>query len=66
MADDKAILNIPGQAPIELSIKHGTLGQPVIDVQQLGQSGFFTFDPGFMSTAACESQITFIDGDQYR
>lgn len=64
MADDKAILNIPGQEPIELPIKYGTLGQPVIDVQLLGQHGYFTFDPGFMSTAACESKITFIDGDK--
>lgn len=62
--DDKAILNIPGLDPIELSIKHGTLGQPVIDVQELGQYGYFTYDPGFMSTAACESQITYIDGDK--
>jgi citrate synthase len=64
MADDKATLNIPGVGIIELPIKYGTLGQPVIDVQQLGQNGYFTFDPGFMSTAACESQITYIDGDQ--
>jgi citrate synthase len=64
MADEKAILNIPGKQPIELPIKHGVLGQPVIDIQELGQHGVFTFDPGFMSTAACESQITYIDGDQ--
>ena len=37
MADDKAILNIPGKEPIELPIKYGVLGQPVVDVQQLGQ-----------------------------
>jgi citrate synthase len=64
MADDKAILNLPGKEPIELTIKKGTLGQPVIDIQQLGQHGYFTFDPGFMSTAACESKITYIDGDK--
>lgn len=64
MTDEKAILNIPGKEPIELSIKHGTLGQPVIDIQQLGQSGYFTYDPGFMSTASCDSKITYIDGDQ--
>lgn len=62
--DDKAILNIPGKEPIELPIKYGVLGQPVVDVQLLGQHGVFTFDPGFMSTAACESKITYIDGDQ--
>ncbi len=64
MADDKATLNIPGKEPIEFTIKYGTLGQPVIDVQQLGQYGYFTYDPGFMSTASCESKITYIDGDQ--
>lgn len=64
MTEEKAVLNIPGVAPIELPIKHGTLGQDVLDIQQLGQSNFFTFDPGFMSTSACESQITFIDGDK--
>lgn len=64
MTDEKAVLNIPGKEPIELPIKHGVLGQDVIDIQQLGQHNIFTFDPGFMSTAACESQITFIDGDK--
>ncbi len=64
MTDEKAILNFPGKEPIELPILYGTLGQPVVDVQLLGQHGIFTFDPGFMSTAACESKITYIDGDQ--
>ncbi len=64
MADEKATLNIPGLGLIELPIKSGTIGQPVIDIQQLAQHGMFTFDPGFMSTAACESKITYIDGDQ--
>ncbi len=61
---DKATLTIAGRDPIELPIKYGVLGQPVIDVQQLGQHGLFTFDPGFLSTAACDSKITYIDGDQ--
>lgn len=64
MADDKAVLNIPGKEPLEFDIKHGTIGQPVIDIQLLGQSGYFTYDPGFMSTASCESAITYIDGDK--
>lgn len=64
MSDEKATLNIPGHEPIELSIKYGTIGQPVIDVQELGKYGYFTYDPGFMSTAACESKITYIDGDK--
>ena len=64
MTEEKATLNFPGKAPIELEIKNGVLGQPVIDIQQLNQQGIFTFDPGFMSTAACESKITYIDGDK--
>ncbi|MGL5366496.1 MAG: citrate synthase, partial [Plesiomonas shigelloides] len=41
----------------------GSLGNDVVDVRPLGAHGLFTFDPGFMSTAACESKITYIDGD---
>lgn len=48
---------------IELPIYQPTLGTPVIDINQLGQEGYFTYDPGFLSTAACESHITYIDGD---
>ncbi len=40
------------------------MGPDVIDVSTLVKSGYFTYDPGFLSTAACESKITFIDGDQ--
>ncbi len=36
----------------------------MIDVRTLGSKGYFTFDPGFTSTASCESKITYIDGDQ--
>ena len=64
MADKKATLHIEGQAPIELPITEGVLGTPVIDVRTLGSNGFFTFDPGFLATASCESQITYIDGDK--
>lgn len=62
MADKQATLNIKGQAPIELPIMEGTVGPDVIDVRTLGSKGFFTFDPGFLATASCESQITYIDG----
>ena len=62
MADKKATLHVEGQAPVELPIMEGALGTPVIDVRTLGANGFFTFDPGFLATASCESQITFIDG----
>ena len=65
MADKKAQLIIEGAAPVELPVYSGTVGPDVIDVRSLGTStGHFTFDPGFMSTASCESKITYIDGDQ--
>lgn len=64
MAGKKATLNINGIQPIELSIKEGTIGSDVIDIRPLGANGFFTFDPGFVATASCESQITYIDGDE--
>src|SRR5476651_1031809 len=49
---------------IELPILKATLGPDVIDVGQLRKSGNFTYDPGFMSTASCQSKITYIDGDK--
>ena len=64
MADKKAQLIIEGAAPVELPILSGTMGPDVIDVRSLTSQGVFTYDPGFMSTAACESKITFIDGDK--
>ncbi|EKU56701.1 citrate (Si)-synthase [Acinetobacter courvalinii] len=59
----KAVLQLDGKE-IELPIYSGTLGPDVIDVKDVLASGHFTFDPGFMATAACESKITFIDGDK--
>ena len=59
----KAVLELDGKK-IELPIYSGTLGPDVIDVKDVLASGHFTFDPGFMATAACESKITFIDGDK--
>jgi citrate synthase len=53
-----------GKAP-EFPVLKGTLGPDVIDVRKLyGQTGMFTYDPGFTSTASCSSKITFIDGDE--
>ena len=58
-----ATLNIAGKEPLELPVLEGTLGPDVIDIRPLyAQTGAFTFDPGFTSTSACESKITFIDG----
>lgn len=64
MADKKAQLIIEGKAPVELPILTGTIGPDVVDVRNLIASDLFTYDPGFMSTAACESKITYIDGDK--
>jgi citrate synthase len=64
MADKKAQLIIEGNAPVELPVLTGTMGPDVIDVRSLTATGRFTFDPGFMSTASCESKITYIDGDK--
>ncbi|WP_227369821.1 citrate synthase [Halomonas sp. M20] len=63
MADKKAHLTIDGvDEAIEFPIYSGTLGPDVIDVRELTEMGHFTFDPGFVATAACESGITYIDG----
>lgn len=63
--NNKATLRLPGQAnEIELEIKQGTLGKPVIDVSQLAGTQHFTYDPGFVYTAATESKITYIDGEK--
>ena len=65
MADKKIFLtqDAPGQQH-ELPVLSGTLGPDVIDIRKLyGQSGLFTYDPGFTSTASCTSKITYIDGD---
>jgi len=47
---------------IELPVLSSTLGQDVIDISKIPETGCFTFDPGFGATASCESSITFIDG----
>ncbi len=63
MSDDNAKLASLGK-DYEFAIHDGTVGPSVIDVSTLyGQSGQFTYDPGFTSTASCKSTITFIDGE---
>ena len=57
-----ARLSIDGKE-IELPVIGGSEGPDVIDVGKLTSQGYFTYDPGFVSTASCESQITYIDGD---
>lgn len=53
-----------GAAPIELPVISGNLGPDVIDIRNLAKHGVFTYDPGFLSTASCSSDITFIDGEK--
>jgi citrate synthase len=63
MSEKKAQLTIDGiEEPIDLPIYAGSTGPDVVDVSSLVGHGIFTYDPGFMSTAACDSDITFIDG----
>ena len=58
-------VEIAGKEPLELPVLKGTLGNEVVDIRTCTKgSGMFTFDPGFVSTASCESKITFIDGDK--
>lgn len=60
---DTAKLTVGGQ-DYELPVIKGSTGPDVVDVRKLyGDADVFTFDPGFTSTAACESKITYIDGD---
>jgi citrate synthase len=60
---DKATLTI-GDKSYDLPVMKGTVGPDVLDIRKLyGESDRFTFDPGFTTTASCESKITYIDGD---
>ena len=64
MSGDKAKLTI-GDDTWEFDIKPGNIGPDVVDISSFYQaSGRFTYDPGYTSTASCESDITYIDGDQ--
>ena len=65
MTQDKVILPFPEGDSAELPILQGTLGPSVVDVRKLyADTGHFTYDPGFTSTASCESKITYIDGEE--
>ena len=66
ISETKATLSFSdGSAAIDMPIYNGTVGPDVIDIRKLyAQTGKFTYDPGFMSTAACNSAITYIDGDK--
>jgi citrate synthase len=66
MADDGKTATLTlGDKTIEMPVKSGSIGPQVIDITKMyAQTGAFTFDPGFTSTASCESKITYIDGDE--
>jgi citrate synthase len=54
-----------GDTSVSMPVKAGTIGPSVVDIGKLyAQTGMFTYDPGFTSTASCESEITYIDGDE--
>lgn len=64
---DKATVKMaaPTGGEVEFPVLKGTIGPDVIDVRKLyGQTGMFTYDPGYTSTASCISKITYIDGDK--
>lgn len=65
MSKEKATITVNGVKAEELPILPGTIGPSVIDVTKLyRETGMFTYDPGFMSTASCQSKITYIDGEE--
>ncbi len=66
LVENKATLSFSNGAPsVELPVYAGNIGPDVIDIRKLyAQTGMFTYDPGFLSTASCQSAITYIDGDK--
>ena len=64
VAGGSASVTVNGKT-VELPVLKGSIGPDVVDIRKLyGETDVFTYDPGFTSTASCESQITFIDGDK--
>ncbi len=66
MGDNEKVAKLTaGDCELELPILEGTMGPNVVDIRTLyGRADIFTYDPGFTSTASCESKITYIDGDK--
>src|SRR6476661_4944077 len=63
MAKETASISIGDQAQ-EYAVRAGTVGPSVVDIRKFyADTDHFTYDPGFTSTASCESKITYIDGD---
>ena len=66
LANYSATLSFSNGTPsIDIPVYQGSIGPDVMDIRKLyGQTGMFTYDPGFLSTASCQSAITYIDGDK--
>ena len=65
MSEDVYRLTSPSGVEMDLPVRTGTTGPDVIDIARLyKEQGVFTYDPGFVSTGSCESDITFIDGEK--
>ncbi|MDH5526294.1 MAG: citrate synthase [Nitrospirota bacterium] len=65
MSEESYSLHLEDGKQVKLPVYPGTLGPKVVDIRKLySQAGVFTFDPGFLATASCESKITFIDGEK--
>jgi citrate synthase len=64
MGNSIATITVDGKT-VECPVRSGSVGPDVIDIRKLyAQTGAFTFDPGFTSTASCDSALTYIDGDE--
>src|SRR5690606_10519928 len=64
MSDGKVKLTVDGKE-LDYNIIEGAVGPRVLDIRKLyAQTGLFTYDPGFTSTASCDSALTYIDGDE--
>ena len=65
MAENSRITVKAEDSIVELPLLDGSVGPKVIDIRKLyAETGHFTYDPGFVATASCESKITYIDGDE--
>ncbi len=65
LKNNSAKLTLPNGETLDFPVYKASIGQNVIDISSLyKQSGMFTYDPGFLSTASCQSTMTYIDGDQ--
>src|SRR5207244_8530789 len=64
MTDKMVHMKTP-EGDFDFPVLEGSVGPAVADIRKLyGQTGMFTYDPGFTSTASCESKITYIDGEE--